>query len=123
MKEFLVGIVLTVLLGYPGSLLAWWGIVWVGLGIGLVLHRHALVAFGSGFLAGALFFGGYAYWLDQQNGQQLSAMMEQVLKFDPFLPTVLVGGLLAAMGTLTGKYARDVLFGERKVARYRGKYR
>lgn len=123
MKEFLGGIALTILLGYPSTWIAWWGIVLVGVLVGFAIHQYPSIAFGSGFIGGGLFFGIYAYWLDRQNGSQLSAMMTDVLQFDPFLATILLGALLAAMGTLTGKYARDLLLGERKVARYRGKYR
>ena len=52
MKEFLSGIVLTILLGYLGTFVAWWGVVLVGLVIGFVIHRHGGVALASGFLCG-----------------------------------------------------------------------
>lgn len=124
MKEFFGGIVLTVLLGYLGSFIAWWGIVLVGVVVGFALHRHGGIALISGFLGGGLFYWGYAFGLDYQNNGQLSAMMAELFGgIDLMAPTVVLGALLCAMGTLTGKYAHDVVFGERKVSRYRGKYR
>lgn len=124
MKEFLSGIVLTVFLGYLGALIAWWGVVLVGVGVGFAIHRHGGIAWVSGFLGGGLFYWAYASWLDYQNNRQLSAMMAELFgDYALMLPTVLLGAILCSMGTLTGKYAYDLVFGERKVARYRGKYR
>jgi hypothetical protein len=48
--------------------------------------------------------------------------MAALLKFDAFLPTLLIGALLGGLGMLCGKYCRDLFFGEQKKNRYRGKY-
>lgn len=111
------------LLGYLGTLVAWWGLALVAALVGFALHEHGGLSFLSGFLGGALFFGLYAYYLDSANQGQLSGMMTTVLQFDPFWPTVVLGGLLGGLGMLTGKYTHDVFLGEQKTPKYRGKYR
>lgn len=123
MKKFLVGLMAVLLLGYLGTLVAWWGLALVAALVGFALHEHGGSTFLSGFLGGSLFFGLYAYYLDTTNQGQLSTMMAEVLPFHPFWPTVILGGLLGSLGMLTGKYAHDVFFGEKKVPKYRGKYR
>lgn len=123
MKKFIVGLLAVLLLGYLGTLVAWWGLALVAACVGFALQEHGVASFLCGFLGGALFFGGYAYYLDTANQGQLSSMMTEVLTFPPFWPTVVVGGLLGGLGMLTGKYTRDVLFGEKKKVKYRGKYR
>lgn len=122
MKKFIVGLVAVALLGYLGTLIAWWGLALIAALVGFAVHEHAGVVFLSGFLGGALFFGLYAYYLDNANQGQLSAMMTKVLTFPPFWPTVVLGGVLGGLGMLTGKYMHDVLFGEKKKSKYRGKY-
>lgn len=122
MKSFVLSILAIALFGYIGSCIAWWGIVLIALIVGFIAQIHGGLSFLSGFFGGALFFGAYTYYLDTMNEKILSTMMAEVLKFDPFLPTVLIGAVLGGMGMITGKYLRDSLFGEKKVVRYRGKY-
>lgn len=110
-------------LGYLGAFIGWWGIALVAGIVGFAVQSHGSLSFLSGLLGGGLFFGLYAYLLDSANEGQLSTMMEEVLSFHPFWPTVLVGALLGGLGMLTGKYARDAFLGEQKVPKYRGKYR
>ncbi len=122
MKSFVISVLAIVLFGYIGSCIAWWGIVLIAAAVGFGFQMHGGLSFLGGFTGGALFFGLYTYYLDTMNEKILSTMMAEVLKFDPFLPTVLIGALLGGLGMLTGKYLRDAAFGERKVVRYRGKY-
>jgi len=123
MIKFLGGIIAIFLFGYLGTFLGWWGIVLVAMIVGFVAQIHGGLSFLSGLLGGALFFGVYAYFLDSANGSQLSSMMTEVLKFNPFWPTVAIGGVLAGLGMLTGKYARDAFLGEQSEPKYRGRYR
>ncbi len=123
MKKFLGGLVAVLLLGYLGTLVAWWGLALVAAFVGFAISQHGGWSFLSGFLGGALFFGLYASYLDNANEGQLSSMMTEVLKFDPFWPTVAIGGLLGGLGMLLGKYTHDVFLGEKKTPKYRGKYR
>lgn len=123
MIKFLGGTVAIFLFGYLGTFFGWWGIVLVATIVGFAVQIHGGLSFLSGLIGGALFFGVYAYCLDSANGSQLSGMMAEVLSFNPFWPTVAIGGLLAALGMLTGKYARDTFFGVEAKPKYRGRYR
>jgi hypothetical protein len=123
MKNFLGGLIAVLVLGYLGTLVAWWGLALVAAFVGFALQEQGGWSFLSGFLGGALFFGAYAYYLDSANEGQLSSMMQEILPFNPFWPTVVLGGLLGGLGMLVGKYTRDVVLGEKKIPKYRGKYR
>ena len=123
MIKFLGAIIAIFLFGYLGTFFGWWGIVLVAAIVGFAVQIHGGWSFLSGFLGGALFFGGYTYFLDSANSSQLSTMMEEVLTFNPFWPTVAIGGLLAGLGMLTGKYARDVFLGVEKKPKYRRRYK
>lgn len=123
MIKFLGGTAAVFVLGYLGTFIGWWGIALIAAIVGFATQIHGGLSFLSGLLGGALFFGVYAYLLDSANGSQLSSMMAEVLKFNPFLPTVAIGGLLAGLGMLTGKYARDAFFGVQTKPKYRGRYR
>lgn len=121
--KFLGGTFAIFLFGYLGTFVGWWGIVLVAGIVGFAVQIHTGLSFLSGLLGGALFFGVYAYLLDTANESQLSTMMAEVLTFSPFWPTVAIGALLAGLGMVTGKYARDAFLGEQRVPKYRGKYR
>ena len=123
MIKFLGGTVAIFLFGYLGTFFGWWGIVLVATIVGFAVRIHGGLSFLSGLLGGALFFAAYTYLLDSANGSQLSGMMTEVLKFDPFLPTVAISGLLAGLGMITGKYARDTFFGVEAKPKYRRRYR
>lgn len=122
MKKNIIGIVLILMLGYWGSFIGWWGLLVVAAVVGYGLQLHGFQSFISGLLAGGLFFGLYAYFLDYANQSQLSTKMTELLKFDPLIPTIIIGALLGGLGMLTGKYIRDLTLGEQKKDRYRGKY-
>ena len=122
MKKNIYAIGLLLLLGYFGTFFGWWGLFVIALAVGFVLQLHGFQSFLSGLIGGVLFFGLYAYYLDFQNQSQLSTKMAALLKFDPFIPTLLIGGILGGLGMLCGKYCRDLILGEQKKNRYRGKY-
>ncbi|MBL4648846.1 MAG: hypothetical protein JKY03_03875 [Aureispira sp.] len=123
MIKFLGGILAIFLFGYLGTFFGWWGIVLVAIVVGFALQIKGGWSFLSGLLGGALFFGVYTYILDSRNGSQLSGMMQEVLTFPPFWPTVAIGGLLGGLGMITGKYARDTFLGVETKPKYRGRYR
>lgn len=88
--------------------------------IGFVYQMHGFKCVISGGLAGAITFGIHIYIIDQQNASRLSKMMEEILKFDPFTTTILLGFLLGALGMMSGKYLRD-LFGVKKKDKFQRK--
>jgi hypothetical protein len=108
--------------GYLGTFVGWWGLVVIAAIIGFIFQMHGFKSFLSGFIGGAVFFGTYAFILDAANESRLSAMMTELLKFDPFWPTVLIGAFLGGLGMLCGKYMRDVFSSDQKYIKYRGKY-
>jgi hypothetical protein len=123
MIKFIGSVLAIAAFGYLGTFIGWWGLVLVAAIIGFIMQIHGALSFMSGLLGGALFFSLYTYLLDSANEGTLSAMMTEVLKFNPFWPTVGIGALLGALGMLTGKYLRDATLGENKQVRYRGKYK
>ncbi|MCH2023145.1 MAG: hypothetical protein MK207_11770 [Saprospiraceae bacterium] len=108
--------------GYLGTFIGWWGLAIIATIVGFVFQMNGFKSFLSGFIGGGLFFGTYAFVLDAANESRLSSMMTELLQFDPFWATVLIGAFLGGLGMLCGKYLRDVISGEQKNVRYRGKY-
>jgi len=126
MAKFIVGIAAIVALGYLGGFIAWWGIALVAGIVGFVLQMHGALSFFSGLLGGGTFFGIYAYFLNTANDSILynkMLLLFDSLPLEPFKLTILIGALLGALGMLTGKFLRDMLFGESKANKYRGRYR
>lgn len=121
MKSFFGGALAIVVFGYFGVIISWWGIIFVAIIVGAITQEQGGLSFFSGLLGGGIFYALYATILDNNNESQLSTMMAEVLNFNPFWPTVLIGAVLAALGMLIGKYGRDSLFGEKKIIRYRGR--
>lgn len=90
--------------------LPWWIITPVAAILAWLLKLTPRQAFVASLCAGLLLWGGYALYLD--NGilsSRLGAMMGGLPSALIFLLTSLVGGLLAAMGGVTGSLGRDLL--------------
>ena len=123
MRNFLIGVIAIVLLGYFGGFTAWWGVALVALIVGFALPMHGGLSFSAGALGGSLFFGIYAMVLDSANASILSSKINQVFPFDTFVATVAIGALLGALGMISGKYLRDVVLGEPQKGKHRNRYR
>lgn len=113
-KNTLLATVAIFLLGHLCLLgLAWWWIVPLAALVGFGLSETGLTAFLAGFLGGLALWCGYAFWADTQNGGVLSAKIGQLFlglsSVQLILVTGVLGGLLAGMGALTGKMARNLL--------------
>jgi hypothetical protein len=90
--------------------LPWWIISPIAAILAWVLKLSARQAFTGGLLAGLLLWGGYAIYLD--NGilsTRLGAMIGGLSPFFIFLLTSLLGGLLSAMGGVTGSLGQEML--------------
>ena len=122
MIKFFTAASAIVVFGYFGTFLGWWGLVVVAAIIVFVFQLHGLQSFCSGFIGGTLFFLIYVLLLDSANEGRLSGMMTELLQFNPFIPTLFIGAFLGGLGMLSGKYLRDLITGENKQVRYRGKY-
>lgn len=99
-----------VLIGFLLQLfLPWWVIVLPAAGLAWGLRLTSKQAFVASLLGGMLLWGGYALYLD--NGilsNRLGQMMGGLSGFWLFLLTALIGGLLAAMGGVTGSLGRNL---------------
>lgn len=115
MRNFLIPFAFILALGglsYWG--LPWWTIVPVGILAGWWLKPKP----GAGFLAGFLLWGATAFLLNYGNGGILSARVGQLFQglggWALVLVTGLIGGLLASLSVLTGKFGRDLAFPPKK---------
>lgn len=86
--------------------LPWWSIALPGLVFGYILKPKALSAFGLGFLALFLLWGGQALYIHFANDGILSTRIAEMLQVgSPLLVvliTAIIGGIVSAFATLTG---------------------
>jgi len=93
----------------------WWAISIVCFLIGGIAGMKGFGSFLSGFLAIALLWGGYAFYLDMETTGILSARMAEIPSVEGLngqmliLVTAVVGGLVGGMATLTGSMGRWML--------------
>lgn len=113
-KNFLIGVLVIFLLGNLCRVgLPWWMLAPLAAIAGWIIPKSGIGAFHSGF------WGGFLCWLiaawlpDKANDSLLSNKVGQLfMGVEPttlLLATALIGGLLGAMGALTGFLAKDVL--------------
>lgn len=92
------------------QVLPWWTLPLVAILVAAVAGVRPMTAFWGGLLAGALLWGGMAWWLHQSGegllapriGQMLGGLSTHTLT----AVTALLGGLLCATGALTGSLGR-----------------
>ena len=94
MIEFISSFILSALIGFSLSYFVWWGMMIGTFIIGFVYQMNGFKCLISGGLAGAFTFGLHIYIIDQMNASRLSKMMEELLKFDPFVSTILLLSLI-----------------------------
>ena len=110
--KFLVATVLTALLAFiSGLFLPWWGIAITSLLVAVLVHQKAGKAFLAGFLGVFLLWAGLAWWIDMKNNGVLSKKIASVLPLGGnaillILVTGIVGGLVAAMASMSGSFLR-----------------
>jgi hypothetical protein len=108
--RFTVSTILIALLGFAAGLyLPWWSIALMAFLVAFFIGQKPWMAYLSGFLAGLLFWGLLALWIDVQNEHILSVRMATLFPLGgSSLWLVLVTGLLAAiiggMAALSGSY-------------------
>lgn len=89
--------------------LPWWIVVIPAAGLAWGLQLTPGQAFLASLIGGMLLWGGYALY--QDNGilsHRLGQMMGDLSSFWLFLLTALIGGLLAAMGGVTGSLGANL---------------
>lgn len=110
MKTALYFIGLLVLGFLLQQILPWWILAPVAAILAWLMGLTPKQAFTASLLAGMVLWGAYAWYLD--NGilsARLGRMMGGLAPFLIFLLTCLIGGLLAALGGVTGSLGRAVL--------------
>ncbi|MBK6996581.1 MAG: hypothetical protein KA138_09125 [Saprospiraceae bacterium] len=96
------------LLGLP-----WWTLAPIAFLVGWFFARGAWAAFFGGFIGGFLLWYATAWFADSSNGGMLSAKVGQLFMgveaSQLLLVTGALGGLLGALGALTGRWAKEML--------------
>ncbi|MCC7465561.1 MAG: hypothetical protein IT261_04800 [Saprospiraceae bacterium] len=92
--------------------LPWWALVFIS-GLAGWFTKSAWQAFFGGFLGGAILWWLAAFLQDNANDSALSERVGQLFQgassTQLLLLTGIMGGLVAALGALTGKLAKDLL--------------
>jgi hypothetical protein len=111
--RFLAALALTVLLSWAlGLWLPFWSLSLAALIVGFITRPSGWWAFLAGLLAGALLWGGMAWWADAANDQILSTRVGLLFGADGsamLLLTALVGGMLGGLGVLVGDRIRHAV--------------
>ncbi len=113
--KFWISLFAIALTGFlTGLYFPWWSFAVPTLLIGALMPQKGARNFLSGFLGIFLLWLGLTSWIDSANGGLLSARMALVLPVGGkviflHLLTALVGGLIAGLASLTGKYLRSLL--------------
>lgn len=113
MKNTLFALLFIFLLGNLCHLgLPWWSIVPIAAIAGWTFARNSWGAFFAGLLGGFLLWFSAAWLADNSNGGMLSAKVGQLFMgvqgVQLLLTTGLLGGLLGALSSLTGWWARSM---------------
>lgn len=91
--------------------LPWWSIAIPGLIFGYSFNKKALPAFGWGFLALFLLWGGQALYIHFANDAILSTRIAEMLSVGSPLLVVLItgilGGLVSGLAALTGSLVKE----------------
>ena len=112
--RFFIFLLAMVILGWLAqSTIQWPAIALVGILAGAWTGYSGGRNFALGFLAGALVWGSYAIWLDVANEGLLSGRIGELFagigSAGVLAVTVLLGGLLGGMGSLTGGFGAKLL--------------
>ena len=112
--KFFVSILLTALLSFAACLfLPWWIIAITGFVVAFAIPQKAGLSFLAGFIALFLLWTGLSFWMSAANNHLLAHKLSLLfIKADnPFLlilVTGLIGGLVAGLGSLTGRHFRKL---------------
>jgi len=108
LRTLLIGLAIYLL---PGTF-PWWMVMIISLVAGFALPGPALNVFISGFLGGGATWLLMAWQIDRNTNSFLTEKMVQLFPFsDPFFLVILsgvVGGVIAALGSLSGASFRQI---------------
>ena len=110
--KFIASLILTALLSFGVCLyLPWWSIAIAAFIVAALIPQKPGKAFLTAFIALFLLWGGFSFWLSNNNEHLLAHKVSLlILKMDsPYLlilVTALIGGLVAGFAALTGAFLR-----------------
>lgn len=82
--------------------LPWWSIAIGAFGVAYFAGNKSFISFLAGFIAIALLWSVFAFYLDFKTDSILTAKVNQLLLVNAFILTALVGALVGGFAALTG---------------------
>jgi hypothetical protein len=110
--KFITSLILTAFLSFAACLyLPWWSIAIVAFIVAALIPQHPGKAFVTAFLALLLLWGGFSFWISNNNEHLLAHKVSVlILKMDnPFVlifATALIGALVAGFAAMSGSFLR-----------------
>ena len=112
--KFISAFLLTGLFGFAlGGYLPYWSIAIASFIVAAAIPQKPLKALLAGFLGVFFLWSGYSFYINQENGGILAAKVAQLLPLPLggsinmlIISTGAIGGLIAALGALSGSYLR-----------------
>jgi hypothetical protein len=122
MKNFLLSSLAIVLFGCLSIWgMPWWSLALIAAVLAFIFPQNGAKSFAAGFVAGFALWFCVALFKDMANGSLFSSKIGQVFQglssYQLLYATGTLGGLLAALGALSGQWARD-LFSPKKQSYY-----
>jgi len=87
--------------------LPWWSMAIGAAIVGFASGNSALKSFAAGLIGVGLLWFFMALYIDVATDSILTAKVEKILPLHPFILTVLIGGLVGGLASLTGALARS----------------
>ena len=102
--------------------LPWWLSSLLGFFYAIFMRLRPLIAFLLGFLGLAITWGGFAYYLDNQNNHLLADKIALLFHLSNHISLVLmtafIGGILGGLGALTASFLNKPISPKSKYGRY-----
>jgi len=108
--KFLYQLIATIILSFIlQSFLPWWTMAVASFLLGYLFGNSGFVSFCAGFLGVGMLWFGMAFFIDVSTQSILTEKINKILPLNAFVLTILIGGLVGGMASLTG-----ALLGETK---------
>lgn len=110
----IVTTILIMLLSFCACLyFPWWSIAIVAFLVSALIPQKPWISFLSGFIALFLLWGGFSFWISNNNDNILAHRVSLLIfktesTFLLVFATALIGALVAGFGALTGSFVRPV---------------
>jgi hypothetical protein len=88
------------------SWLPWWTMAIGAFGVAYFMSNKGFASFAAGFLAVALLWLGFAFYIDVATHSILTEKINRLLPINSFVLTLLIGGLVGGFSSLTGSLLR-----------------